>query len=398
MSLYQGAKISTRGLVFAYDMPQPLTGSYPPYVRNKSWKGQPTTNIVPSAKTMASWGSYSAGNDGTFITEFSTTGYKIRNRNTWNGIYKSITLPSAGTYTLSAWFRIWGKTSGNNGINVYTSGGGIGDTSAGGDDSRIGEWQRISMTRTYTTTGITFYIISWGGTSGVDSSSWDVTMPQIEAGSVATPFVDGTRSNTQALLDWTGNYSINASNLTFNNDGTFKLNSSNPDYVDLGSDQVIKTTGGWTVESWVKFDTVPGSYDNVNSPGNFIGSDSVTYNSWYWSVLYNKLALWNISPGTWRYGSTTLQANTWYQTVLVSDPSGTSYQMYLNGIAEGGDHTTYSWNASYSGLRVRYMGRGNSGNTRRINGYLPITKIYNRALTAEEVYRNFQALRGRYGI
>jgi hypothetical protein len=72
--------------------------------------------------------------------------------------------------------------------------------------------------------------------------------------------------------------------------------------------------------------------------------------------------------------------------------------MYLNGVAEGGDHTTYSWNASYSGLRVRYIGRGNSTNTRRLNGMVPSTKIYNRALTADEIAQNFNALRGRYGI
>jgi hypothetical protein len=225
-------------------------------------------------------------------------------------------------------------------------------------------------------------------------------MPQIEQQSYATPFVDGSRTTSNAMVDWTGKsgQTITLQSMDYSGDQTFKLNSGTPSYFDLGSDWIVKGAGGWTVESWVNFDTVPGSYDNVNSPGNFIGSDSISYNSWYWSVLSNKLALWNISPGTWRYGSTTIQPNTWYQTVLVSEPSGTSYQMYLNGIAEGGDHTTYSWNASYAGLRVRYMGRGNSTNTRRIDGSLPITRIYDRRLSADEIKSNFNATRGRYGI
>jgi len=396
VSIYSGSKIVTDELVFAYDMESPdLKG-----MGNKSWKGAPTTNLVSNAADFSGWTSYDQGNDGTFTTEFGTTGYKINRRNTWNGLYRSITLPSTGTYTISAWFRIRGKSSGNNGINVYTSGGTVGDQAQGGDDTKIGEWQRISMTRTYTSTSITFYLISWQGTSGVDWSSWDVTMPQVEAGSTATPFVDGSRTTANSLVDWTGksNQTITLQNMVYNTDNTFDFNSASPSYLDLGSDWNIKNNGGWTVESWFNYDTIPAAYDNVYSPGNFIGSDSIGYNSWYWSILSSRLALWNISPGTWRYGSTILQANTWYQAVLCCESSGTSYQFYLNGEAEGGDHTTYTWNASYAGLRVRYMGRGNASNTRRIDGQLAITRIYNKRLSEDEIKSNFNATRGRYGI
>lgn len=170
------------------------------------------------------------------------------------------------------------------------------------------------------------------------------------------------------------------------------------DYIDLGSDITYKTTGGWTVETVVNFDSVPGSYDNVTSPGNFIGSDSITYNSWYWSVLSGKLALWNRSPGTWRYGSTTLSANTWYHTTLVCQPSGTSYQMYLNGIAEGGDHTTYSWNSSYAGLKIRYIGRGNGSNVRQINGQIGYFKVTTEAMSDKEVYNSFNSISRRFNL
>lgn len=170
------------------------------------------------------------------------------------------------------------------------------------------------------------------------------------------------------------------------------------DHIDLGSDITYKTTGGWTVETVVNFDSVPGSYNNTTSPGNFIGADSITYNSWYWSVLSGKLALWNISPGTWRYGSTTIQSNTWYHTTLVCQPSGTSYQMYLNGIAEGGNHTTYSWNSSYAGLKIRYVGQGNSGNPRRINGQIGYFKVTTEAMSNEEVYNSFNSIRRRFNL
>jgi hypothetical protein len=181
------------------------------------------------------------------------------------------------------------------------------------------------------------------------------------------------------------------------NGGVLDFDGTN-DYIDFGSDLVFKSSGGWTVESWAKFDVIPTTYNNTTSPSNFIGSETITHNSWYWSVLESKLALWNRSPGVWKYGSTTLQANTWYNTVLVCANSGTAYQMYLNGIAEGGDHATYTWNATYSGLNIRYIARGNSTNIRQLNGKIPITKVYNRALTAAEIQQNFNALRSRFSV
>ena len=205
-----------------------------------------------------------------------------------------------------------------------------------------------------------------------------------------------TRSATQGLLDLTGNKTIGLSSTSFDTNAQPAFDGTE-EYFDLGSDQVFKTSGGWTVENIVRYDSVAGGYDNYISPANFIGSDSISYNSWYWSVLSNKLALWNISPGIWKYGSTTIQPNRWYHVALVSYDNGTQYQMYLNGVAEGGDHTTYSWNASYSGLRVRYIGAGQS--TRRfVNGEIPVTKIYNRALTAAEVRNNYNQYKGRFNL
>lgn len=56
MTLGHGPKIVTKGLVFAYDMSDPFT--------SKSWKGEPTTNVLPSPSangrftTSNSWATY----------------------------------------------------------------------------------------------------------------------------------------------------------------------------------------------------------------------------------------------------------------------------------------------------------------------------------------------------
>ena len=232
MATIGGPNTEKDGLVFGYDTGYGVSDKN---TATRFYPGKPTSNIVPDSYTMSGWNNYSAGNDGTFITEYGTTGYKVRNKNTWNGIHKSITLPSTGTYTLSAWFRIWGKSSGNNGINVYSNGGGIGDTAQGGDDSKIGEWQRIAMTRTYTTTSLTFFIISWGGTSGTDWSSWDVTMPQIEKQNTHSPFLTGTRSSTQSLIDLKSITDIDVSNVSFDSTGQPTFDGTD-DYIYIDED------------------------------------------------------------------------------------------------------------------------------------------------------------------
>ena len=206
-----------------------------------------------------------------------------------------------------------------------------------------------------------------------------------------------TISSTDSLMDLKKTTDIDVSNVSFDSTGQPVFDGTDDD-IDLGSDITFKTSGGWSVESVVKYNSVAGSYNNVTSPANFIGSDSISYNSWYWSVLSGKLALWNISPGVWKYGSTILQQDTWYHVTIVSSNDGTSYQMYLNGVAEGGDHTTYNWNPSYSGLKIRYIGRGNVSNRRLVNGNIPITKVYDRVLTPEEVKQNYNSHKNRFGI
>ena len=190
--------------------------------------------------------------------------------------------------------------------------------------------------------------------------------------------------NNGTLVNGVGYNSGNLGSLSF--DGV-------NDYVDLGSEKTLKSSGGWTVSSWINLSQV-----NSGSLYNFIGSTDIVHNSWYWTVYQSKLALWNRSPGGWYYGSTTMQPNVWYNCVLVCSDSGTSYQMYLNGFAEGGTHTTYTWNGSYAGLIVRYIGRGNSTYGRYFYGKYPQVSIYNRALTAQEIQQNYNATKGRFGL
>ena len=165
------------------------------------------------------------------------------------------------------------------------------------------------------------------------------------------------------------------------------------------NDVTYKTGGGWTVESLVYYNFVADGYNNSSSPANFISSNGAAYNSWYWSVLSKKLALWNINPGYWKYGSTTLQPYTWYHAVLVCNDAGDTYQMYLNGIAEGGTHVDNagSWNTERAGLKIAHIGSGN-GSIRFLNGKMAFTRAYDKAFTEEEVVEAYNRIDRSRGL
>jgi len=309
------------------------------------------------------------------------------------GVYPSYT--GSTVYTFSAYIRAIDQNAVGKTIllNTYYSGPNVGGPSSTSPVLTTA-WQRWTLTFTSnaTTGAMIFYFFA-----GYAPMVADISEIQFEQKGYATEFAINSRSaNTVAggggLLDISGN-NVNAdlTNVSFDSTGYIFNGSSN--YIDLGSDVIFKTSGGWSVSSWFNLTQV-----NSGNLYNFIGASAITYNSWFWTVYQSNLALWNMSPGAWYYGSTTILANTWYNAVLVCSYDGTRYQMYLNGIAEGGTHATYTWNADYSGLKIGYVGRGDSSNGRYFYGKYPNFQVYNKELTAAEVLQNFNATRTTYGL
>lgn len=121
----------------------------------------------------------------------------------------------------------------------------------------------------------------------------------------------------------------------------------------------------------------------------------------YLSLRYeiNPSNKFNIHLGnnsTWAYtnlpSSTTVVANTWYQTVWTWN--GSSAVMYVNGVAENSLSST----AFSSGSGNITLGQHTPDTSYAWAGNMGSVKIYNIALTADQVLQNFNATRGRYGI
>ena len=88
-----------------------------------------------------------------------------------------------------------------------------------------------------------------------------------------------------------------------------------------------------------------------------------------------------------------LVLNVWNNTVLTYDK--TSLKYYLNGVFINQNNATNTPSSTTSNTIV---GRLGDFNGQYWTGRIATTQIYNKALSAQEVSQNFNALRGRFGI
>lgn len=198
-------------------------------------------------------------------------------------------------------------------------------------------------------------------------------------------------SSTQSLIDLKKTTDIDVAYMSSDSTGQSEFDGTD-DYIDLGSDVAISPINqGWTAE--YVFNT-----DNSSTLQHFNGCEEDVHNAGWLALYSGYLQVWNRSPGIWKKGSTVFASNTNYHVAFVQE-SGTSMQFYVNGVAEGGDHVSYSWNASKSAFFARYIGKySHYGYSRYWNGHIPITRLYNKPLSASEIKQNFNALKKRFGL
>ena len=395
MSINHSAKVVTDGLVMYYDMSN----------AQKSWKGAPTTNLVPNANLMSGWNNYSNGPASPYTTDLGTAGWFMNNAGSWNGCYRGISGVTPGVYTFSCWAKYLGGHANQTGGAVYVSGYGGGD-SAQYINKSISGWQRITHTLNVTTTSLTFYLISWGGTNNSDNSSWQVTMPQMELSAYATPFVNGTRTNTQAIVDFVGNKTITPTNL---NSTSYLDNTC----ITLdGNNQYLYTSGDGYWNAW----SPDGTNGNTSMTIELIFNSSDTgglliSRPWNGSGQYN----YTISNAGFGLHSNASGANLAYSSIctgatvhMVWWMNSTQYGVYKNGVeyvaatnhglsGNGGSAGSGTFGTLFGSLYP--YGEGWGGNTGfSVAGKYYLAKIYNRALSAAEVAQNFNALRRRYSL
>jgi hypothetical protein len=197
------------------------------------------------------------------------------------------------------------------------------------------------------------------------------------------------RGNNGTLVNGVG---YNGSNL-----GSLVFDGSN-DYVDVGPNSNFSFgTGNFTIECWVwRNGSQSENAGIVISYPNIFGSAPLT--SWQLSMgsisagnNQNKLVFYIGGQTDFRLDDPDVFPNqTW--TYIVATRLGSTVSLYKNTSIV--DSSTSSQNLSDDDIAIGI----NRGGTAILNGLISNVRIYNRALTAQEIQQNFNATRSRYGI
>jgi hypothetical protein len=367
MALVQSPSIVTNGLAFYYDMSN----------TQKSWKGAPTENLVSLA------GSDSAIQRSGTAYPFYNVGLTSLIQSRWTASNNVLSMSFEGRRNL---------------VN-----GGTGD---GGDG--------------YPVAYVYFTDWSWAAAVGISTYDWSYTtqtftMPnpagkginfdvyhmnagnpglsfsrnhQVEFGSRSTPFVNGTRTNTQAITDLVGNNTVTVNSLTYASDGTFSFNGST-NHIITTNTGMSHGTGNFTYSCWANFAGLP-------VVGTFFE------NGFYTNGILIRFET-NIIRIYAQYSATTYTnafsfiptIGQWYHLVITR--VGDNLLLYSNGILL----STITFGSNINVVpsnNLMFIGMSQHQAGQCFNGQIASAQVYNRALSAAEVQQNFNAQRGRYSI
>lgn len=368
MSLIHSPNIVTNGLVFYLD-------SY----NKKSWVGAPSTNLLKrsgagdldvavdlygkATKTSLGNGKYRFVNNG---TGGSTVRLYVNQADLTNG----------ASYGVSVYYEELVGSVDLDWCDVAPSSGNYNTTFTGDNKGRL---TGVASRGTYDST---FRFLDINISSG---SSVTLYQAQVDSAPQVTPYITGTRSNTEAVKDLTGRYSVTASNLTYNTDGSYSFNGSsssiNVANVDLRSD--------WTLEAWFKTSgsnahTLFGHGTTASNQGLHItGGTTTRFGMYANDTDYPS----NPTPGVWYQYTFTYQYASPY-----------TKQMFINGVKVTGTVAAGPGQYAAAAGDLRIGATYGSGSYGFHTGQIGVVKMYNRVLTDDNVLQNFNVLKGRYGL
>lgn len=194
---------------------------------------------------------------------------------------------------------------------------------------------------------------------------------------------------------------------TFNNSGWFSFNGTNQSAnTGLPGATTFTTDSDFTICCWAKFSAYKAAATSI---GTLVGAFNYQGYGLYW----------NGTPTTYTFGSymryvstvsnrisSAISLDTWYMVTQSYSRSGNFHRLYLNDTLSGNTSTisgTFNSNLNTVSIGIAY-GAGSDGTPgggtvgTPFLGDISQVMIYNRALTADEVGQNFNALGRRYGI
>lgn len=383
----------------------------------KSWKGEPVVNqfICPNPYDSNNNVSFAVQGSGIFQRVYSGTygGYTIKPTDVvyrynlgspgchYHGNTAAIQAGQYVCYSVDYYVSPDAANFPTDGtlIVLENYGGALGGGTGVGGIGVKGAWQRIqgSVGPTSAPGSQAMFLYPGGCSSSFMASSGFILMknPMFEFRSNVkyNTFVNGTRSNTQSLLDLTSNNTITANSLTYNSDGAFSFNGSS-NYMSaplsIGADPIV------TINQWIRRTA---DFNNAGYWGLGGGAANNGINGY--TSVQNKIG-WDLWGQTTFHTGQDYPLNQWVNVCWVKTaPTFTTstLKVYINGV-EYPLTTTIRNNSSVvnitSGITVGRLTTAVSAY--HAPGDVSTTQVYNRALSATEIQQNYNALKGRYSL
>jgi hypothetical protein len=376
------------GLVFYYD-----TGN-----KYRSFKGEPVTNLYGDIGTSLSMRpsrtEFNHGNldipsppekigkifkhtSGALTSEWSGNSYGYT--------MKDFTVPYDTTYVVSCWIYLTEDCNLDSFAVSLERETPVNTTNVTYDLTKKGTWQRVWQSgfvpsATPNQLRALVYPAKYGVIDGSFSGAYYWGGMQVHEGTYPVPYTPNTRTTTESLLDMTGNYPLNTTNLIFDVNGQpYFDGSTTGSFLNTGFGTGLDlSTNPITLEAIVKIDDLTGNAKMwVDANGN--GTNQRLYGA------VGDFAM-GIQGDTW---GGTLDPHTDY-THQVITLDGTNAIKYTNGVP-----TITKTYTPYSIVGPIMFG-GRNGYI--FHGPIPVAKIYNKALTPDEVKHNFNSYKGRFNL
>lgn len=247
-----------------------------------------------------------------------------------------------------------------------------------------GTWQVTA--KKATSDGNTRFIPLYPRKNGVTNGSFTGffmwALPQVTYGNNVVPPIQpgSTRLSTQSLIDLKKTTNINVSNISFDSTGQPAFD---------GTDDILNTglfsgrnpsTDTFTIEAIVKSDTTSGAHMWLDATSN--GTNQRLYCAHASAGSSTPLGIQNSG---WSHNIP--QDTNYHHYVIVMD--GSVARLYNNGEA----HST----KNYTSYQIQALNVGGRSGYRWV-GTIPVFKIHNGVLTADQVKQNFNVYKNRFGI
>jgi len=403
MATLAGPDVLLDGLVFGYDTGDvPLAGFDNRVDKRRYFAGKPMTNFLsdghfPNGNDMSSEAGSNATNEIVLLENPGESPYVLKQTGGPSTEYElrlTNELAASTTYVMSGWYAesldytgdsrmFHARANGSSGNNNSTGAGfynQIKSKVVGGLEWKFG-YQTITTPSNYNNTF--HWYVGYSSTSYTGARYY--TNLKMEVGTTPSPYHAGTRSSTQSLIDLKGNTNIDVDDISFNSSKGQITFDGTDDYINLGSSTALSIARNVSVFVVGKFDSLSG-WSGIF--GNSNGSGFI-----HFQLSGGTINVYLYGPGLACVSSSVVSTNQW--TVLGFTFDGTTCKIFKDGVNIKEATTSSTANIS----ACSDMGVGKVYSTDRFSdGVIPVVKVYNKTLTQNEITKNFNSIKKRFGI